>query len=129
MNYDEKVAAQLAALAALKAGDQVIVRSNTSTAIGTVERVTPTRRIKVDNDYYDRTGLLIGDERWHGRYITPATNEEVAKIKREAVISRAKRYISDNVKNPALSDDLLIETAARMKREIETAGNDATRSD
>ena len=71
----------------IKAGDKVIISREGLENIFTVEKVTPTGRIKVNGEYYrSDDGHKIGSGIWCRGYIVPYTEERAEAIKREGVI-------------------------------------------
>ena len=67
-------------LKTLKAGDKVFVRSNFRKSLKTVQRITPTGRIVVDNTQYVN-GIYRSDA-WNIFSLEEATEEEVNRFVR-----------------------------------------------
>jgi len=75
----------------LKAGDKIIVTSRYYQTITTVEKITPTGRIKIDGEYFGKDGYAIGrGDTWYGRsHLKEATPEAVEKIRQNNIIDKA----------------------------------------
>lgn len=83
----------------VKAGDKVIVSTRNGDYITTVEKVTPSGRIKTKENYSFRSnGTQIGDDTWNIRHLHEYTEERAQKIMREKIINKAyskMRQIND----------------------------------
>ena len=60
--------------------DKVIVVNRLYERVAKVERITPTGRIRVEGQYYDKYGREIGGDVWSSSYITYVTEEHIKKI-------------------------------------------------
>jgi hypothetical protein len=93
----------------LKSGDTVIVSSHYYSNVKTIEKVTPTGRVKIGSTYYDKSGRSIGDHRWDcGSYLKEATPEAVEDIRQKEVISKAFNAMRNNFKELTYKQSLEI---------------------
>jgi len=76
-------------------GDEVIVSGRLSEKIAKVERITPTGRIRVEGQYYDKYGWEIGSDVWSRSHITYVTEEHAEKIKQRQTISKTYQLMKN----------------------------------
>ncbi len=67
----------------LKGGDKVIIKGYYNKIIATIDKITPTGRIKVNNDAFDHDGREIGAYDWRPNYLLKWTQEEEDEIAKQ----------------------------------------------
>lgn len=74
----------------VKVGDKVIVSSRNGDYITTVERITPSGRIKTKEGYAFRSdGSQIGGDPWYTMHMYEYAEERAQKIMKKMVIDKA----------------------------------------
>lgn len=74
----------------VKAGDKVIISTRNGDYITTVEKITPSGRIKTKDNYAFRSnGTQIGGDYWYTRHLYEYTEERAQKIMQKMVIDKA----------------------------------------
>lgn len=82
-------------LASLKEGDQVFVSGNYGESIKKIDRITPTRLMKIGNVRF-KDGSQIGDSCW--KYsIYPVTQEVVNKMHKRDLVFKLKRIRYEDI--------------------------------
>ena len=76
----------------LQVGDKVIVLSNRSEKVSTVERITPTRRIVVGGITFDKHGSIYGRS-YSYAWLREASESEINRIQRESKIKAVMSLI------------------------------------
>lgn len=74
----------------VKAGDKVFVCGRAGIHLGTVQKITPTGRIKVNGSYYDKYGRLDSGDIWSERTIKEATENEIEEFEKCEFIKKVK---------------------------------------
>jgi hypothetical protein len=73
----------------VKEGDRVIYRNgHYTTKILTVDKVTPTGRIKIGTSYYDKRGFEITSDIWHRGRIHKGTEAEILKVEQDEYVKK-----------------------------------------
>lgn len=95
----------------VKAGDKVIVRCPAYgiRRVETVDKVTPTGRIKVNSTYFNKAGCEIGGNVWHRSHIVKATESEIKEIE-QAEIIRGALYQLHNLSTLTYEQAVLIKS-------------------
>lgn len=70
----------------LKRGDKVFVSSYGSVKLYKVERITAKGFIKVNDNYYGKTGCLIGGEMYKTNHLEQATEDKLKDYENKAFI-------------------------------------------
>ena len=74
----------------VKAGDKVIISTRNGDYITTVEKITPSGRIKTKDNYAFRpNGTQIGGDYWYTRRLYEYTEERAQKVMQKMVIDKA----------------------------------------
>lgn len=95
-----------------KVGDAVIITQRghiNRKRIGKIQEITKAGNIRVDGILYNKHGEERGGDIWWGSWISPATVEEVEKIRREEVVQRCRNKMNDLTKKEgALTYELAV---------------------
>lgn len=78
----------------LKQGDSVIVKSRYRKTLSTIDKITPTGRIKIGTSQY-KDGYLMGGNTWDHEYLIEASEEEIVKLQEEI----ERRNLVNEVRN------------------------------
>ncbi len=100
-------------LAGLRVGDTVAVHgggSSTRIWFSTVDRITPTGRIRVGDTTYRPNGWEIGGDSWAQLHITRVTPEITEKVRRQRLLVACGAIRFDS-----LTTDALVRIAATAK--------------
>lgn len=101
----------------LKAGDRVILVGGSPyspCSIQTVEKVTPTGRIKVKGMTFNQDGTQYGGDRYWSYSIGEATPKEVESIRHEQKVITVKKMMHDT-KRITYEQAIAIEAILREK--------------
>ena len=79
----------------LKAGDDVIISNRYIQFVGTVEKITPAGKIKVNGFMFRKDGSQVSSDRWCLTRLLEATPEAVRKISEDKAIRKALNAAHD----------------------------------
>jgi hypothetical protein len=79
----------------LKEGDKVIISSDYITKIKSINKITPTGKIKIDNYSYDSDGREINGSMWHRKYLTQWTQEKEDEIIKQIKFQKICNKLSE----------------------------------
>ena len=79
----------------LKAGDDVIISNRYIQSVGTVEKITPAGKIKVNGLMFRKDGSQVSSDRWCLTRLLEATPEAVRKISEDKAIRKALNAAHD----------------------------------